>query len=124
MDSGTRTALARISLLVTVAVVMHLATTERSYPVIEQVSDKVNHVFAFVVLSALADRSFPEGRFGVVKALGLLAFGVSIEAIQYFLPHRDASFGDVLADGAGIVLYAACLPLLLRFPVLRRMAKD
>ncbi|MBL0142039.1 MAG: VanZ family protein [Betaproteobacteria bacterium] len=124
MNPRTLRALARILLVIAVAVVIHLATTDRSYPLIERISDKVNHALAFVVLSALTDYSFPATRFGIAKMLALLGFGLSIEAIQYFIPYRDASLGDVLADGVGIALYAACLPLLLRFPVLRRKAKD
>lgn len=33
----------------------------------------------------------------------LLAFGLQIEIVQYFLPNREFSLLDVVADGVGIV---------------------
>jgi VanZ family protein len=117
------TAAARVALLVAVAAVAWLATTDRAVPGLERLSDKVSHASAFLVLALLAERSFPEGRFGAAKVLGLLAFGAAIEVVQYFLPYREASFLDLAADAAGIALYAAARPLLLRIPVLQPPAK-
>jgi len=117
-------AAARILLLAAVAVIVHLATTDRSYPVVEMVWDKAEHAAAFVVLSLLVDLSFPERRFGPAKIAALLAFGAWIEVVQYFLPGRDASLRDVVADGVGIALYALLIPLLGRFLPVRRPAQD
>jgi VanZ family protein len=117
------TAAARASLAVTVAAVLYLATTDRSFPVIELVWDKAKHASAFAVLALLLDFSFPATRFGTAKIAALLGFGILIEVIQYFLPYRDASALDVGADSVGIALYALCLPLLLRARVLQRAAK-
>jgi VanZ family protein len=118
------TTAARISLVVAVVAVLHLATTDRAYPGLELIWDKAKHAFAFLVLSLLLDFSLPEIRFGWAKILGLLGFGVLIEAIQYFIPYREASSLDVLADGVGIGLYMLCLPLLLRMKLLQRASKD
>ena len=51
-------------------------------------------------LAFLADFSFPASRFGPAKIAPLLAYGVLIELVQYFLPHREASWLDVVGDGA------------------------
>ena len=115
---------ARISLVVVVAVIVHLATTDRSYPVIERLWDKGNHALAFAVLSLLLDFSFPGKRFGPAKIAALLGFGLSIEGMQYLLPHRVASLLDVLADAVGIALYVPCIPLIARVPMLQRARKD
>ena len=56
---------------------------------------------------------------GAAKILALLAFGLAIEVVQHFLPHRDASLLDIAADVAGIALYAAARPLFLTIPLLR-----
>ena len=72
-----------------------------------------------LVLGLLADRSFPRTRFGLAKIAALLAYGAAIEAVQYFLPWREASLPDILADAAGIALYAATRPLFLMIPVFR-----
>ena len=117
-----RLVLFRVVLVIVVLLVFHLATTEVQYPAVSSVNDKVGHVLAFGLLSLLADFSFPVGRFGLAKILPLLGYGVLIEVVQYFLPYREASFFDVLADGVGVALYAMGIPMLDRIPVVRRLA--
>ena len=70
-------------------------------------NDKLNHLLAFGVLAALVDRSFPspEPGQGWGKWASLLGYGLFIEAVQSFLPFREASGWDLLANGAGIGLY-------------------
>lgn len=64
-------------------------------------ADKVRHAAAFVGFWWLGGRC-------QVKVwwllLGLLAYGVGIEWAQSFTPDRDASWGDVLADLAGLLI--------------------
>jgi len=114
---------ARFSLVAAVAVITYLAITDRPYPLVESVPDKLNHLAAFAVLGLLADYAFPTARFGAAKILALAGYGAAIELVQSFLPHRQASLLDLVADAAGIGLYALCVPVLMRFPVLRRPAK-
>lgn len=83
--------------------ILYLATTPRSIPVAEELSDKFNHFIAFVVLSFLADRAF-EYSFTVL-AIPVLFFGVAIEFIQFFLPYRQFSVFDMFANGVGILIY-------------------
>jgi VanZ family protein len=110
----------RLALLAALAVVMHLATTQMNYPVVENMNDKVNHILAFYVLGFLADFSFPRKEFGFSKVLSLLGFGLLIEVIQYFLPYRTFSLYDLGADAAGLAVYWASLPALKHLPLLRR----
>jgi VanZ family protein len=62
--------------------------------------DKLKHVVAFAVLVMLGTRA--GFRAWPMLALGLLALGAAIEVLQEFTPTRTASFGDWLADAAGI----------------------
>jgi VanZ family protein len=110
----------RLALVAALAVVMHLATTQMNYPVVENMNDKVNHILAFYVLGFLADFSFPRKKFGLSKVLSLLGFGLLIEVIQYFLPYRSFSLYDLAADAAGLAVYWASLPALKHLPLLRR----
>ena len=123
MDQRTLVALARVALVAAVTAISFLAFTDLAIPVVASLPDKLNHATAFAVLALLADYGFPTPRFGAAKILALAAYGVAIEAVQSFLPHRQASLLDLVADAAGIGLYALCVPLLLRIPVLRRPAK-
>ncbi len=82
--------------------------------------DKVVHASAFALLAFLLEwglqgpRRWPTYRRHGFIFLALLAFGASDEWHQSFVPGRDASLGDWLADGTGtlIGLGLASLPLL------------
>lgn len=96
-----------------------LSTVELTHPLITRVNDKLEHVLAFAYLAFLVDFSFPGNRHGLLKVLLLLAYGVLIEVIQYFIPYRMFSFLDVLADGVGIIVYGLSIPVLKRIPILK-----
>jgi VanZ family protein len=87
---------------------------------LQRISDKVHHAFAFYVLALLLDFAAPRREFGLRKFGALMAFGVAIECVQYFLPWREFSLLDMVADAVGLMLYVAGIPLLKRVPVLRR----
>lgn len=95
----------RIALVIMLAMILHLATSQQSYPVMADVNDKLNHLLAFGALALLGDFAFPARVFGWKKFLWLLGYGVLIECIQYFLPNREASALDVLADATGLAIY-------------------
>lgn len=66
--------------------------------------DKANHILAFAVLTWLVDGSYPGGH-AAAKWGWLLGYGLFIEVVQHFLPHRDASWLDLAADALGIFVY-------------------
>ena len=63
--------------------------------------DKTNHMLGFAVLALLGHFAWPGRRWSML--LGLLAYGGLIEVLQSFTPDRFAEFGDLVADGAGLV---------------------
>ena len=63
--------------------------------------DKTNHMLGFAVLAFLGHFAWPGRRWSML--LGLLAYGGLIEVLQSFTPDRFAEFGDLVADGAGLV---------------------
>jgi VanZ family protein len=65
--------------------------------------DKLNHGVAFMVLYILL--SFASKRLNTTaKVLLLLVFAFQIEIVQYFLPYREFSLLDVVADMIGVGL--------------------
>ncbi len=83
------------------------------------VSDKLSHVITYLLLA---------GWFGLLAAnraalgwtiVGLIAFGILIEGLQGMTAYRYAEWGDVVANGTGIVtgilVYFTPLPRILRF---------
>lgn len=68
------------------------------------IQDKIQHFAAFTTLTVLGLAAFAEVR-PVWVAVGLVAGGAAVELLQG-LPvfHRDCSFGDLIADTAGILV--------------------
>lgn len=109
----------RLLLVIAMVVISWLATTSRHVPVVEHVNDKINHFTAFFTLALLLDFSFPAAGYGMPKALPLFCYGLLIEVVQYFLPHRTFSLFDLGADAAGLFVYWLMVPVLKHAPVLR-----
>lgn len=95
----------RSILLVGLVLISWLALTKVQVEVVQLSSDKVNHALAFFALTYCLDNSFPRARFIAVKALPLLLYGLLIEVCQSFLPYREFSLLDLVADALGISLY-------------------
>jgi len=69
--------------------------------------DKVLHASAFFTLSFLLNRSSSSTSHRIRNMLSLLSFGILIEFLQSFTSYRTVSFGDVVADLVGILLFQA-----------------
>jgi len=67
-------------------------------------SDKVNHIAAFLTLAVFAAWAWPRARL-IVVAIALSAFGAAIEGLQA-LPviARDAEWADWFADTAAVTV--------------------
>ena len=109
----------RIGFTATLVVVSYLAVTPTEHKVSHLVSDKLNHMAAFLVLAALLDFSVPRVEFTIAKAGALLGYGLLIEIVQYFLPFRQFSLLDLAVDALGLAAYALLRPLCRRLPILR-----
>jgi hypothetical protein len=78
--------------------------------------DKIQHILAFSVLSALAPPAYPRVRLLAIAA-GLSAFGVLIEIVQTVPAlHRDGSVLDWFADSAAIAVLLGLAGLWRRRP--------
>ena len=108
----------RVLLCLTLIIVTFLATTALEFTVIPSAYDKINHFVAFLVLALLLDFSFPNSRFNMIKIVSLIAYGFSLEIMQYFLPHRMFSLFDIGADSLGLLAYVLLVPSIKRLPVL------
>lgn len=93
----------QILFLICVVAIEDLATTTLEIKPIQNSWDKANHFIAFLTLYVTLSLGYPKLEV-FKKVLILLAFGVQIEVVQYFLPNREFSLLDVLADGVGIVM--------------------
>ena len=96
--------LARAAFLICVAAILWLALSPA--PPVDWLSfDKAIHVGAFLVLSVLADLSFPERRSFLPVACLLIGFGGLIEGLQYWVGYRHFEVADFVANAVGITIY-------------------
>lgn len=110
---------AQILLPITLVIILFLALGPTSYvPFASILGDKVLHIGAFFVLAGLLDIACQQLKYRY-KLFWLTTCGLSIELAQSFIPLRDFSIGDLLADIFGSCLYFASTPLLKRLPFIR-----
>lgn len=77
-------------------------------------NDKFLHFTFFLGMAFLAQLAHPRAHY-LFPIVGLLAFGMGIEVIQAYLPHREFSLWDWVADCAAVLLYFLFLaPLIAR----------
>lgn len=65
--------------------------------------DKVGHFIAFFMLTLCVDFATSFKRLTVASML--IIYGISVEFIQSYIPGREASLADIVADTAGVLTY-------------------
>jgi VanZ family protein len=68
------------------------------------INDKAAHAATFLLLAFLSHRAFPETA-TLWKAAPLFTYGLLIECIQYYIPFREFSLLDQMANTVGILLF-------------------
>ncbi len=106
----------RVLFIVTVVLISYLAFGHVEQTPIADINDKLEHAAAFLTLAFLLDFARPHRAWGSDKLLLLLAYGLFIEVVQYFLPYREFSLWDLAADSLGLIAYPLTIPLLKRVP--------
>lgn len=118
---STHRTLFRGALVIALVVITYLAFTPLEIPGVSSLNDKVSHFAAFLCLALLADFSWPDSGWTQTKFFALLGYGLFIEAVQAFLPHRFFSLLDLAADGSGLLVYALILPWLMRQTLIKSL---
>ena len=80
-------------------------------------NDKLVHLVSYFFLMLTFDFSVKSGEVLWIKALVVFLYSCAIEYAQDFVPGRDMSMLDLIANGIGIVAYILCVPLLKRLNV-------
>ena len=108
----------RVAFGLTLLLVGYLSFGQLDETPVADINDKFGHAAAFLCLALLLDFATPKHRWGWMKILPLLAYGLFVEVVQYYLPYREFSLWDLAADGLGLLLYPICYPVLKRVPIL------
>ncbi len=97
---------------ITVIAVLYFAITVDDHMNFDwEYLDKLKHAFAFFTLSLLLNRSSSSYDARLRNVTALLLFGIFIEIVQLFIPYRDSSVYDVIADLVGIFTFQISLSL-------------
>ena len=112
-----QTTLFKILFYITLIAITGLAFLQNydALPPIVSFDDLLNHTVAFTVLFLLFRHAHPTLLTKHI-VITLLSYAILIEAVQYFLPTRCASWSDIAADGTGLVIGYLILFLFKRFP--------
>jgi VanZ family protein len=95
--------------LACVLAVLMLALVPAPPPMLTTGWDKSNHLLAFVVMTWLGSKVFPQRL--ATLLLSLLVYGALIEILQSFTATRSAEWLDLFADALGILLGWALIRL-------------
>ena len=99
------TRIAIISWILSMMVICYMSLVPRLVtPIDFSHSDKVWHALAYLWVSLLPFIGFENKRSALYASLLMIALGLALEFGQYFIPERDASIGDLLANIVGVVL--------------------
>lgn len=101
--------LSRIALAGCATAVFAGSVVDLGHSPIADVNDKMQHIAAFIVLGCLSRFACP-GLTPWRRILPLLTgYGLLIECVQWWLPWREFSLPDLVADILGIVVALAAM---------------
>lgn len=101
----SRTWIQKLSMLifyVSIIALIYLATTRQTQVIQISHGDKLQHLAAFGWLTFFAYQGW-RSHF-LVRFAVIFAIGAGIELAQYFIQYRSASWPDLMANAAGIIL--------------------
>ena len=98
---------------------LSLTPVVKAVPVV--LNDKLIHAVSYFVLMLTFDFSLKSGEAILLKAVVVFLYSCAIEYAQGFVPGRDVSLLDTVANAAGIFAFVLCVPLLKRFNTYRAL---
>ena len=66
--------------------------------------DKLEHAATYAILCVIGVVSYPRRRTRLALLIGLAVYGIALESLQSFVPGREASIADVIANVFGVVI--------------------
>ncbi len=69
------------------------------------INDKLAHLLAYFALAMTTDHAFATTPFSLKKFSLLFIYGIGLEVLQQYVPGRDFSLLDMLANASGLLIY-------------------
>lgn len=104
----------RLAFFAAFVVISYLALAPITETPISTGWDKLNHAAAFFCLLLLMSLGFPYRPSFWLKVVLLFGYGAAIEVAQSFIPPREPSLLDLVANTCGLALYVVVRPLVER----------
>lgn len=82
-----------------------VATKQLELPSNIPLSDKLIHLGVFFGFAVLMDLGIERKPFWLWKGLPLFLYGIGIEITQIFIPYREFSWLDIIANILGVIVY-------------------
>ncbi len=98
--------------LILLSLTLSLSSSENVVPGVW--NDKLIHCFSYFLLMMMLDFSCCSSKKLLIKAALILIYSGLIEYAQGFIPGRDTSIADMAANGIGVMLFVALVPILKR----------
>ena len=99
-------------LLLFLSLFLSLSPASSSVPMIW--NDKIIHCISYFVLVMTLDFSCCSGKYLMTKSIAILLYSGLIEYGQSFIPGREMSLADLIANALGILVFLLLVPILKR----------
>jgi len=93
--------------IVVLAIILYSGLRPEQVPQVFDQQDKLHHLLGFAALMFTLRLAFPQGRL-LWSVLASLTLALLIELGQRYLPNREPSYGDMLANTLGVLLGWGC----------------
>jgi VanZ family protein len=98
--------------MILLSLILSLSSSGQAVPVVW--NDKLVHCFSYFLLMMMLDFSWNPSKQLIIKAVLILIYSSLIEYTQGFIPGRDTSIADIVANGVGVMLFIVLVPVLKR----------
>ena len=103
MTAGLGRTFFRVAFFVLTALVIWLSVKAPGEGPGLPIWDKLQHFMAYAALGFTGFLGFPGRKPTIALALGLVLLGAALEVAQFYVPARDMSLGDGVADLLGVI---------------------
>lgn len=98
--------------LILLSLFLSLSSSGHTVPVVW--NDKLIHCISYFLLMMMLDFSWNSSKQLLIKSVIIIIYSSLIEYAQGYIPGRDTSLADIVANGLGVMLFVAFVPILKR----------
>ena len=101
--------------MILLSLLLSLSSSGQAVPVVW--NDKLIHCISYFLFIMMLDFSWNSSKQLLIKVILVMIYSGLIEYAQGFIPGRDTSIADIAANGLGVMLFIALVPVLKRINI-------